>query len=469
MENIFKRILVFLVAIIILQIISSGLLSQVHAKSDISNDVNLTEISKKAYIFTLPLYVMYRTRWHAVFNPENLYRGNVNEFRHGRKLADPSSRAVTGPNNDTLYSSAWLDLVPDPLVVHVPDTSGRYYSLQFLDFYTNNFAYIGRRTTGTREGDYLVIGPNYKGETPRGLPVIKSPTNAVWLISRFLINGPEDLSNVHELQNQLSITSLSSWMGREPGNTRSKPTKTLIRPNPKDPWNYFSAVNLALTENPPSANERTYIQEFKRVGIGPGLSYDPNRFSEKEPKEILDGIQQAKDSIKAILKRPWGRKGWTVPNPHIGNYGTRYFLRAIVAVGGLGALTPEEAMYFRAIPEGKPFHGRNRYVLHFEKGGLPPVDAFWSLTMYSVEKDMQSFLVENPINRYSVGDRTKGLKFNGDGSLDIYIQHDSPGHDKESNWLPAPADRFRLTLRAYQPRKELREGRYLIPEIRRIE
>jgi hypothetical protein len=125
-------------------------------------------------------------------------------------------------------------------------------------------------------------------------------------------------------------------------------------------------------------------------------------------------------------------------------------------------------MYFRAISEGEPFHGRNRYILHFEKGGLPPVDAFWSLTMYGVEEDMRGFLVKNPINRYSVGDRTKGLKYNGDGSLDIFIQHDSPGPDKESNWLPAPNDRFRLTLRAYQPRTELLEGRYLIPKIRRI-
>ena len=456
-----KMIVVLFSIMAIIQMISFDLSNIVYANSDISEDVNLTETAEKAYIFTLPLYIMYRTRWKI---------GGVNEFRHRRRLTDPNSRAVTSPNNDTLNSSAWLDLESDPLVLHVPDTSGRYYSLQFLDFYTNTFAYIGQRTTGTRVGDYLVVGPANEGEIPPDLPIIKSPTNEVWLISRFLIDGPEDLSSVHALQNQLSITPLSSWMDRESVNTRDKPTKALILPNPEDPWNYFKIVNLVLTKNPPPASEKAYIEEFKRIGIGPGLIFDPNRFSEKQREEILEGIKQGKDRLKSISKKkPRGRNGWTVPNLLIGNYGTNYILRAIVAVVGLGAHTREEAMYFRAIPEREPFHGRNRYVLHFEKDGFPPVDAFWSLTMYRVEKDMRSFLIENPINRYSVGDRTKGLKYNSDGSLDIYIQYNSPGSDKESNWLPAPDGKFRVVLRAYQPRKQLLEGRYLIPKIRCIE
>ena len=199
-----KRILAVSFGLVaIVQIIGLDLLSPIHAKSDVATNMNLTELSKKAYIYSLPLYVMYRTRWRAMFDHTNRYRGNINVLRHARYLAGPYSRAVTNPNNDTIYSSAWLDLEPDPLILHVPDTAGRYYSIQFLDFYTNNFALIGRRTTGTREGDYLVIGPNYRGETPSGLPVIKSPTNAVWLIGRFLIDGPEELSTVHELQDQL--------------------------------------------------------------------------------------------------------------------------------------------------------------------------------------------------------------------------------------------------------------------------
>jgi len=439
----------------------------VYAQSDSTESMSLSQITDEAYIYTLPLFIMYKTRWQALVDPGPAV---LNRFLHARKLATPASRAVTAPNNDTIYSSAWLDLSTEPLVVHVPDTAGRYYSLQFMDFYTNNFAYIGRRATGTREGDYIVIGPDYTNETPPGLPVIKSPTNAVWLLGRFLIDGSEDLSNVYKLQNQLSIKPLSSFMGHESKSSQAKQKPSLIRPEQEDPWNYLTIVNLALNENPPAEGDRGYIQKFKKIGIGPGLNFDQNLFSPKDREEILEGIKKAKDRLKSISKmRPRSRNGWNIPNPLLGDYGNNYFLRAIVAVVGLGALTREEAMYFRAIPEGEPFHGRIRYILHFEKDGLPPVNAFWSLTMYHVEEDMRSFLVENPINRYSVGDRTKGLKFNGDGSLDIYIQHESPGPDKESNWLPAPNDRFSLSLRAYQPRKELLEGRYLIPQIRRID
>ncbi len=468
-----KRILTVLFGIIaIVQMIGFDLSSPIHAKSDVSKDVNLIEISKKAYIYVLPLYVMYRTRWRAVFNPENPYGGIINDFRHSRMLADPTIRAVSGPNNDTLYSGAWLDLEPDPLVLHVPDTDGRYYSVQFLDFYTNNFACIGRRTTGTREGDYLVIGPNYEGEVPSGLQVIKSPTNAVLLTSRFLIDGPEDLLDVFELQNHLSITPFSSWRSREPGNTRSNPTNTLIRPNPEDPFNHFIVANLALTENPPPRSEKPLIQEFQKICVGPGQIFDPKRFSDTERGEILFGIEQAKEELKAFYSQPLRSKtGWVILDPDLGRYGTKYTLRAFAAAYAFAGLTREEAMYFTTNidVDRKRLHGRNRYVLHFVKEELPPVDAFWSLTMYSVEKDMRNFLVWNPINRYSVGDRTKGLKYNEDGSLDIYIQHDFPEQDKESNWLPAPADVFLLALRAYQPRKELLEGKYLIPPIRCID
>jgi hypothetical protein len=175
-------------------------------------------------------------------------------------------------------------------------------------------------------GDYLVVGPDYKGETPSGLPIIKSPTNAVWLINRFLVDGPKDLSKVQLLQNQLRITPLSSWIGRDSENTRDKPSRTLIQPNPEDPWNYFKIVNLALTENPPLASQMTYIEEFKRIGIGPGLNIDPKRFSEKQREAIIKGIKQGKDRIKSFSKRRLiGRNGWTMPSSLLGNYGTNYF------------------------------------------------------------------------------------------------------------------------------------------------
>jgi hypothetical protein len=444
----------------------------IHAKSDVSEDVNLPELSKNAYIYALPLYVMYRARWHALFNPKNPYGGIINDFRHSRMLASPIARSVSAPNNDTLYSTAWLDLKHDPLVLHVPDTDGRYYVLQFLDFYTNNFACIGRRTTGTQEGHYLVIGPNYKGELLRGLPVIKSPTDAVWLIGRILVDGSEDLLNVFELQNHLSITPLSYWRVRETGTAPVKQIKTAVQPDPEDPFNFFKIANLVLTENPPPKSDKSLTQEFRKISVGPGQIFDPNGFSDIEREEILLGIEQAKEEIKAFYNQLIRNKtGWVMLDPDLGRNRTKYIFRAVVAITAVGGLPREEAMYFATnIDEDrKRLHGRNRYVLRFVKDGLPPVDAFWSLTMYSIEKDMKHFLIRNPINRYSIGDRTKGLKYSEDGSLDIYIQHDSPGPDKESNWLPAPSDVFMLGFRAYQPRKELLEGRYLIPKIRCIE
>ncbi|MEE9518003.1 MAG: DUF1254 domain-containing protein, partial [Candidatus Adiutricales bacterium] len=394
-----KKLLVVLFTMtVIVPVIGFDLSSPIHAKSDISKDGTLVEISKKAYIYVLPLYTMYRTRWS--------YGDYINKFYHSRRLADPTSRAVSYPNNDTLYSTAMLDLKPEPIVLHVPDTDGRYYSLQFLDFYTNNFASIGRRTTGTREGDYLVIGPNYQGEAPGGLPIIKSSTNTVLLMNRFLIDGPEDLSDVYELQNQLSITPLSSWMDREPGTTPVRQTKTLVRPDPEDPFNVFTVANIALTENPPPKSENPLIQELQKIGVGPGQIFDPNRFSDKERGEILLGIEQAKEELKVFFRQqPRSKTGWAIPDPNLGRYGTKYTLRAFVAAFAPGPLTREEAMYFtiNIDEDRKRLHGRNRYVFRFIKDELPPVDAFWSLTMYRVEKDWRGFLVWNPIDRYSVG------------------------------------------------------------------
>jgi len=467
-----KKLAILFGLLPILPTLGLGMSGLVHAESDIPKEGNLTEITKQAYIYVLPLDIMYRTRWQAIFNSENPYHGNLNEFRHGRRLADPSSRAVTAPNNDTLYSSAWLDLAPEPVVLHVPDTAGRYYHVQFMDFYTNNFADVGRRATGTREGDYLVTGPGYAGETPAGLPVIKSPTNAVWLICRILIDGPEELSKVHALQDQLRLTPLSTWKGRAPGSAPAKPPRTWIRPDPEDPQNFLAVANLAMTENPPPKSEEPLMQEFKRIGVGPGQTFDLKRFSEAERGEILLGIEQAKQELRGGAgQRPRGGSPWNVPGPDLGRYGTNYLLRAMVAVAGLGALTREEAMYIGTTidADGNRLDGRYHYVLRFPKGGLPPVDAFWSLTMYKTEPDLRSFLVENSIGRYSVGDRTRGLKYGEDGSLSIYIQHDSPGPDKESNWLPAPSTVFRLSLRAYQPRQELLEGRYVVPPVRRVD
>lgn len=421
----------------------------------------LGALAKEAYIYTFPLYAMYRTRYDALKGP-----GIPNRFLHARTLATPASRVVTAPNNDTLYSSAWLDLAPGPLILHVPDTAGRYYILAFMDFYTNNFAYVGRRTTGTKAGDFVIVGPHWRGATPTVMPLIRAPTNAVWLLGRFLVSGNEDLPDVHALQDQLTLKSLSG-----DGSAASSDHGAGLRPEPADPWNYFAVVNAALTENPPPARDRRVVADLAKIGLAPDASFNPSRFTREERAALLSGVAAAKHELEtAMIPRNAGRPGWTKPRADLGNFGTDYLFRAIVAQVGLAALEPPEAVYLSPTgdTDGRPLDGTHRYLLHFSKSALPPVDAFWSLTMYQVDPDERRFLVANPINRYSIGDRTKGLVYH-DGSLDIFIQHVSPGAAKESNWLPAPTGRFALSLRAYQPRPELLNDQYQMPVLQRQE
>jgi hypothetical protein len=431
-------------------------------------DQELSSLVRKAYIYSFPVYEMFRTRFKYIYNQENPDRKDLNEFGHARKLADHTSREGVAPNNDTLYSNAWLDLSDEPLILSVPDTGGRYYSLAFLDFYTNNFAYVGRRVTGTKAGDYLVVGPKWNGPLPAGLPAIKSPTNMVWLLGRTLVDNQEDLPNLHRIQDQYKLTSLSNWSKKEVPKKQTQSKNIPMTPDPKDPWQFFQIVNLGLTENPPPPDEATLMAEFSQIGIGPNRTFDPSRFSEEQRKVILNAMKEATQGIRMGLSLPFkSREGWGYSPSNTGNYGKDYSLRAVMAFYGLGSLEPVEAVYNSARVDkgGKTLLGKNRYRLHFEKTQLPVVNAFWSISMYEVMPDGKTFFADNPIHRYSIGDRTKGVKFNQDGSLDIIIQQQSPGKEQESNWLPTPAGSFMVTFRAVQPGKAILDGTFNLPGI----
>lgn len=430
---------------------------------------DLRAITRGAFIYGFPLYEMYRVRWGAVYSGRNPARVGLNAFVHARELADPTRRGVTAPNNDTMYSSAWLDLAAEPIVMHVPDTAGRYYSLQFMDFYTNTFKDIGRRTTGTKAGDFLVAGPEWKGAAPDGLAVIRSPTNAVWLLGRTLVDGPDDVSNVRALQQQFTLTSLSAWQHKPPMIVPASAPPPL---DTADPWDFFKVVDRALTENPPPERDAGLMRSFRRIGVGPGIVFSPELLAPAQRDIVLRALGDAREELRnrAAREAP-GRNGWVYPPANLGNYGTDFELRALVALVGLAALDPAEAMYFgtRHDDAGRPLNGTHRYLLHFPKGTLPDVGAFWSLTMYQIEADQRVFLVANPIARYSIGDRTRGVRYKADGSLDILLQHEAPDADQRANWLPAPAGDFRVSLRAYQPGPDLLAGRYEIPGIKRID
>ncbi|MFC6063880.1 DUF1254 domain-containing protein [Streptomyces ochraceiscleroticus] len=420
-------------------------------------------IGVEAYVWGYPLVLMERTR--KLLTHKN-HRGSapLNTLRHRAKLATPRDREIVKPNNDTLYSIAWLDLASGPLVLDVPDVSGRYYSFQFLDAYTNTWAYVGRRTTGTEAGRHLIVGPQWHGEST-GLPVLKSPTNTVWLLGRTIVDGEGDLKAASELINQYRLTPAD-----ESDRTAEWSTGPLLSPHEIGAAgiSFFDELGAALEVNPPPATETALLDSFASLGIGPGRRPSQDvpegvaRLALEQAVHFGDRLLKTRGSTRGAKKDEKGA-GWSY-DLDLGSYGQNHLLRAIIAQHGLGALTAEEAVYAstRLDAAGHQLTGENTYRLHFDADRLPPVDAFWSLTAY----DEENFLVENDINRYAIGDRTPGLTYNSDGSLDIFVQRQEPA-DCPSNWLPAPSGKFELTLRFYQPREEMLQGKYPLPPIQR--
>jgi hypothetical protein len=388
-----------------------------------------------AYTFGYPLAIMDR----------QMRAATVNTFVHVRELGTPDLRLIIRPNNDTLYSSAMVDLRGGPLVLHVPATHGRYYSLQFMDAYTNVFAYVGRRTTGVEAGDFVVVGPGWTGALPAGLPRIDSPTSWVWILGRTLVDGPEDLAAVHGLQDQLTLAPVAG-----PAPTLPPPPVTADAALAT-----FAAIGEALAINPPPPAEAGTVARFSAL-------FDTDAVSRLDHAAIKVAIPATERLLDLGIKyRLPLRNGWAF-STELGAYGTDYGTRAAVAKYGLAANKPEEGLYMSATVDGagKPLSGARRYELRFPAGGTPPVDAFWSVTLYGDD----GFLVANPLARYSIGDRTRGLTRDADGGLTIRIQHEAP-EGPEANWLPAPASTFNLVMRAYQPRPELLDGTYVMPPV----
>ena len=438
-------------------LISAKRIRQIDTSKISLSKIQVLKIARDAYLYGLPLVFTDFTR-QASGQPSNV-------FAHGHKFPDHTSRWVVAPNNDTNYSTAFLDLGEDAVVLNIPDTKGRYYVVPLMDACTNVFASFGKRNTGTQAQKYLITGPKWKGTVPAGLKQVKSPTDLVWIIGRIQVNSPEDQANfVSKIQDQFTLTPLKNY-GKNSIAQNGTPAITYKTPLPvKAVQNheftvvkavqtlpaadYFNYLNELLVKNPPFPADAPAIAEFKKIGIQPGGRFDLTAFDQQTqdalnalPAKIYPAFDAARQSAENA-KPASGAK--------IGDYKTDYILRAIVAYKGLGALTPEEATYigYNTDADKNPLNGKNAYVIHFEKGKLPPSTAFWSLTMY----DQDRYLADNPIRRYAIGDRNP-LKYNADGSLDIYVQHNNPGTEKESNWLPAPAVDFNVILRIYVPKE----------------
>lgn len=408
---------------------------------------DLKSAAREAWLYSLPLVEMATTRARNLALPGS----QLNRFQHARRLAGPESRAVTAPNNDTLYSTAWVDLTQGPVSLTLPATGDRYISVAVMNMYSDNDAVLGTRTTGGAGGKFTLIGPGQAGSGP---DIMRVSTPHAWVLGRTLVNGPGDLAAVAKVQDGLVLS----------GPAVAPPPSYAQR---LAPWNaYFATAQELIRQNPPPATDGAIFARMAALGLGARGGFDPARFDPAAVAQIEAGIADAKAALRTV--QPGSVvQGWNYPRPNLGVYGQDYLFRAAVALGGLAALPPAEAMYLHPQGEqGRMFLGPGPYRLTFRKDQMPPLDGFWSLTMYQATPEGQFFLVPNPQNRYAIGDRTPGLKRNADGSLDLWIARADPGGAKTANWLPAPAEGpFTLSFRAYLPKPEMLDGRYRLPAI----
>lgn len=445
------------------------------AKTDKLTEQEAYEIGMEAYAYFHPIITMDITRKVTTNIPStvNPSFGPMNQFNHSKTFPDAKFREVVRPNFDTLYSSAWIDVSKEPMVISVPDTKGRYYVMPIYDMWTDCFASLGSRTSGTKAHNFLLVPQCYKGKVPTGMTKVIAPTNTVWIINRIQTNGPKDYKFVNGLQAGFKVTPLSKWGTKykktNPAIDKSVDIKTApfdqIVQMPAD--RYFAYGAELLKQYPPHLTDVGMIERLKRIGMVPGQSYNLSKQPADVQKAIRnaakDGLVQLKNALKTMGDV---RHNWTLSTNTIGVYGNAYLKRGMITLVGLGALPAEDAIYPVALADkdNKKIMGEHNYVLHFDKDKIPPVNAFWSLTMY----DDEGFQVANKLNRFAIGDRDD-LKFNKDGSLDIYIQHESPGKAKESNWLPAPAKGvLGLTLRLYSPKAKVLSGGWVPPYIVRV-
>jgi hypothetical protein len=427
-----------------------GVVPTAHAQGD--------ALVRDTFLAFYPLYEMARLRHLAVEHPANPARTPVNRFLHSRRLLDHTARTVTGPNNDTVYSSARLDLSLGPVLVDTPRIDRRYWSLQFMNAYTDNVAIVGQRTHGEGPQAIAVVGPGWSGPLPAHTTLVRSDTNELWLLARIVVDGPADLANTRVLQDGLVITA--------PGGPY--PVQRLAPPKAPTPAQFLDVVNETLARNPPQGAMRARAQAGAALGIAPGAS---------GAWDTLDAATRARwdaqwPALWASIQTPAGlgtRRigGWDFPPPGVGQWGENLQLRATVALRGIGALDDAEALYLATYVDGDGarLDGRQRYRVQIPAGGLP-VRGFWSLTLYEEMPDGRFFFVDNPTRRYAIGDRTAGLHKQTDGAFEVLVQADPP--DDPTNWLPAPRGPFRLTLRAYLPDPELVAGRRPVPGVVRV-
>lgn len=476
---------------IMLMVLGSCQRTETEVKDKAATDAKAAEAAVKereardtaieGYIYAYPLVTMELTR-RVMTNVEkaDATRAPMGQFLGIRTYPPVDDHAVTAPNADTLYTIVWLDVSKEPWVVSIPDMKGRFFLFPMLDGWTNVFEDPGKRTTGTGPQKYAITGPGWSGTLPQGVTEYKSPTGIVWVLGRIYCTGtPEDYKAVHALQDKVSAVPLSAY-GKpytpEPGKVDpGVDMKTAAREqvNALDAAAYFKLFAELLKTNPPAAEDAPMVAELAKIGIVPGQDFDATKLDPAVAKGLASAPKPAQDKIMEWMKEGVVagdfklEHGWLFTTK-TGLYGTGYRQRALITAIGLGANRPQDAVY--PTSEGpdvlKKYSGEQKYVMHINKGEMPPVKGFWSLTMY----DAGYFFVPNALNRYTLSQRNK-FKPNKDGSVDLYIQRESPGKDKEANWLPAPSAQFILMMRLYWPTEtppSLLDGTWKVPEVKEV-
>ncbi|MFN8151401.1 MAG: DUF1254 domain-containing protein [Solirubrobacterales bacterium] len=416
--------------------------------------------SETAYLYGMP----------AVLTKLTVQRWGANILIGVGRLATPESRTVVSPNNDTLYSVANVDLSSGPVVIQAPATQGRYSVVQLMDAYTNSFAYIGSGSSRDSAQTIALVPPGWQGDVP-GAQIVHSPTNTVWYLGRTLVDGESDLTAATDLMKQYSLTSLANWNNGQRrqevvvnGATAQQPVVA-----PQGPA-FFDAMSQRLASDPPPVEDACALKAFAVAGITAGAT--PSASADPLVQAALTAAWQAGDRLvdksydKIQSESREEHDGWSFSRPDAGDFGQDFAYRATVASAGLASNIRSEAFYPQAHvdSEGRPLKGTRDYVVKFAAGELPPVRAFWSMTMY----DSEHWLVDNPIGRYAVGDRTDGLIYSKGGSLKIYISHDAPAGNKAANWLPSPEGSFQLNLRLYEPQPSAYSGGWEPPKVMRV-
>lgn len=438
-----------------------------------ANPQEVFDVGVEAYHYLYSLITMDVTRRIMTNVPPGKMPGfgPMGAFYHMRAFPDANFKAVVRPNFDTLYSSAWVD-VREPVILSVPDTHGRYYLLPMLDMWTDVFAAPGSRTSGNQAGKFALVYEGWQGKLPDGIEKIEAPTPYIWIIGRTQTNGPADYEAVHQVQDGYLLTPLSRYPNPpaapeyHPDPAVDMKTPPLNQVNNMSAKDYFTYGAQLMKLHPPHKTDWSQVARRRLAGLHLGETFNWDHLDpavqdalNQVPAAALKSMQTKLPTLARVVN------GWQMNTDTMGVYGDYYLKRAIVAMVGLGANQAVDAIYPLSIvdADGQPYHGANQYVMHFEKDEIPPIAAFWSMTLY----DAEGFQVANELNRFAIGDRD-ALQFNADGSLDLYLQNTNPGPDKVSNWLPTPTGPWNVCLRLYAPRPQALDGTWNPPAVKKI-